>query len=158
VKINSDFKDLLQNLNDGRVRYLVVGGYAVMKYTEPYSTKDLDIWIEPTPENAALTLEALRRFGAPCDQVTVDELIHPDLIYQIGVEPVRIDIMASVSGLIFAQAWEHRVETDYGGVVSSVLSLDDLIAAKTAAGRAKDRIQARQLLRGKQRPPKRSGS
>jgi len=156
VKINSDFKDLLQLLSDGSVRYLVVGGYAVMKYTEPYNTKDLDIWIDPTQENANRVLEVLRRFGAPDHQVTVDDLTNPDLIYQIGVEPVRVDIMGSVSGLKFEEAWEHRVETDYGGVLAPVLSIDDIIAAKKATGRAKDRIQARELLRAKSRPSQRS--
>jgi predicted nucleotidyltransferase len=156
VKINSDFKDLLQLLGDGGVRFLVVGGYAVMKYSEPYHTKDLDIWIEPTQENANRVLEVLRRFGAPRHQVTVDDLTNPDLIYQIGVEPVRVDIMGSVSGLKFEDAWEHRVETDYGGVVAPVLSLDDIIAAKRATGRAKDRIQARELLRAKSELSKRS--
>jgi predicted nucleotidyltransferase len=156
VKINSDFKDLLQLLGDGGVRFLVVGGYAVMKYTEPYHTKDLDIWIEPAPENANRVLEVLRRFGAPGHQVTVDDLTNPDLIYQIGVEPVRVDIMSGVSGLKFEEAWEHRVETDYGGVVAPVLSIDDIIAAKKATGRAKDRIQARELQRAKSELSKRS--
>jgi predicted nucleotidyltransferase len=156
VKINSDFKDLLQLLGNGGVRFLVVGGYAVMKYTEPYHTKDLDIWIEPTPENANRVLEVLRRFGAPGHQVTVDDLTNPDLIYQIGVEPVRVDIMSGVSGLKFEEAWEHRVETDYGGVVAPVLSIDDIIAAKKATGRAKDRIQARELQRAKSELSKRS--
>jgi predicted nucleotidyltransferase len=73
VEINSNFKDLLRLLNDGGVRYLVVGGYAVMKYTEPYNTKDLDIWIEPSPENAAGAIEALRKFGAPAKGVTIED-------------------------------------------------------------------------------------
>jgi|SRR5450432_115507 hypothetical protein len=131
MKINSDFKDLLQLLGDASVRFLVVGGYAVMKYTEPYHTKDLDIWIEPTEENANRMLEVLRQFGAPGGQVTVDDLTNPDLIYQIGVEPVRVDVMGSVSGFKFEEAWEHRVETDYGGVV----------AAETACLRARHRSE-----------------
>jgi predicted nucleotidyltransferase len=149
VEINSDFKELLQLLCDGGVQFLVVGGYAVMKYTEPYNTKDLDIWIEPTAENATRLLKVLHQFGAPTDQVTAEDLTNPDLVYQIGVEPVRVDIMVSVPGLTFAQAWQQRAETDYGGVIVPILSIDDIIAAKTAAGRAKDRIQVRELLRAK---------
>ena len=149
MRINSNFKDLLRLLNDGGVRYLVVGGYAVMKYTEPYSTKDLDIWIEPSEENAARALHALRQFGAPAAGVTVADFQNPDLIYQIGVEPVRVDVMNTVSGLDFPSAWEHRAEALFEDVAVPVLSIDDLILAKQAAGRAKDRLQARQLQKAK---------
>ena len=153
MEINSNFKDLLRILNDGGVRYLVVGGYAVMKYTEPYTTKDLDIWIEPTRENATRALDALRRFGAPAANVTVEDLVNPDLIYQVGVEPVRLDVMSAVSGLTFSQAWENRAVAHFDAVTAPILSLDDLIAAKQAAGRRKDRMQVRQLLGAKARRP-----
>ena len=154
MKINSNFKDLLRHLNDGGVRYLIVGGYAVMKYTEPYSTKDLDIWIEPTEENAARALAALRLFGSPATAVTVADIVNPDLIYQIGVEPVRVDVMNAVSGLSFREAWEHRSEAHFEDVTAPVLSIDDLIRSKQAAGRAKDRLQARQLQKAKTLRPK----
>jgi predicted nucleotidyltransferase len=154
VRINSNFKDLLRLLNDGGVRYLVVGGYAVMKYTEPYNTKDLDIWIEPSPENAARALDALRQFGAPAAGVTVSDFLNPDLIYQVGVEPVRVDVMNAVSGLDFGAAWEHRAEALFEDIAVPILSIDDLILAKLAAGRAKDRLQARQLQKAKALQPK----
>ena len=154
MKINSDFKDLLQLFVDEGVRFLVVGGYAVMKYTEPYNTKDLDIWIEPTVENASRVLEVLRQFGAPTANLTVEDLTSPDLVYQIGVDPVRVDIMGAVPGLTFAEAWQRRAGADYDGVVAPVLSIEDIIAAKRAAGRPKDKIQARELLQAKS---KRSG-
>jgi hypothetical protein len=139
----------LRLLNGGGVRYLVVGGYAVMKYTEPYSTKDLDIWIEPLAENAARALDALRRFGAPAVGVTIADFLNPDLIYRIGVEPVRVDVMNAVSGLDFGEAWEHRSEAQFEDVTAPVLSIDDLIVAKQAAGRAKDRLQAGNCKRRK---------
>jgi predicted nucleotidyltransferase len=151
VKINSDFKDLLQFFADEAVRFLVVGGYAVIKHTEPYYTKDLDIWIEGTPENAARALRALRRFGAPTASVTIEDLTSPDLIYQIGVEPVRVDIMSAVPGLTFDKAWEGHVDADFGGVHAPVLSLEDMLAAKRAANRPKDRIQIQQLLEAKRK-------
>jgi predicted nucleotidyltransferase len=152
VEINSNFKDLLRFLNDGGVRYLIVGGYAVMKYTEPYTTKDLDVWIEPTLENATRALDALRSFGAPAVNVTVGDLMNPDLIYQIGVEPVRLDVMSSVPGLTFQEAWANRAEAHFDAVLAPILGLDDLIAAKLAAGRPKDRMQVRQLRGAKARP------
>lgn len=125
-----------------------------MKYTEPYSTKDLDIWIEPTAENAGRALDVLKRFGAPAAAVTVADLLNPDLIYQIGVEPVRVDVMNAVAGLGFADAWEHRAEAQFDDVTTPVLSIDDLIVAKQAAGRAKDRLQARQLVKAQRFRPK----
>jgi predicted nucleotidyltransferase len=151
VKINSNFKDLLQLFADEEVRFIVIGGYAVIKHTEPYYTKDLDIWIEAAPENADRALRALRRFGAPTADVTIEDLTSPDLIYQIGVEPVRVDIMSAVPGLTFAKAWENRVDTDFGGVCAPVLSLEDMLASKRAANRPKDRIQIQQLLEAQRR-------
>ena len=151
MKINSNFKDLLRLFAAAGVRYLVVGGYAVMKYTEPYSTKDLDVWIEPSEENAGRALTALREFGAPAANVTIADMLDPDLIYQVGVEPVRVDVMNAVPGLDFASAWEHRTEAQFEEIAAPVLSIDDLILAKLAAGRAKDRMQARQLSRAKKK-------
>jgi predicted nucleotidyltransferase len=156
VEINSNFKNLLRLFAEGDVRYLVVGGYAVMKYTEPYTTKGLDLWIEPTPQNADAVLRCLRQFGAPAAGITVDHLLNPDLVYQIGVEPVRVDVMSAVPGLTFADAWTRRAAADFSGISVPILSIDDLIIAKQTAGRKKDRLQARQLLRAKSlrsRPP-----
>jgi len=155
VEINSNFNDLLRLLNDAGVRYLMVGGYAVVKYTEPYTTKDLDIWIEPTPENAMRALDALRKFGAPAKGVTAEDFLNPDLIYRVGVEPVRVDITSAVAGLEFPAAWEHRADARFDEVIAPVLSIDDLIRAKQAAGRTKDRSQARQLQKAKAIKPER---
>ena len=83
--MNSDFNDLLQALNDEAVEYLIVGGYAVGKYTEPRYTKDIDIWINASVENAERVLRALAKFGAPLANITVDDFTDPDLFYQIGV-------------------------------------------------------------------------
>jgi hypothetical protein len=105
MKINSDYRDLLQSLNEEHVRYLVVGGYAWMVHTEPRYTKDLDIWIEPTPDNAAALLRALARFGAPTTGISVSDFVKPDVFFQIGVEPVRLNLMTSVPGLQFLEAW-----------------------------------------------------
>jgi hypothetical protein len=121
-----------------------------MKYTEPYSTKDLDIWIEPSQDNARRTLDALRGFGAPVADIRADDLLNPDTVYQIGIEPNRIDIMSFVNGLEFGRAWDcHAIAEFDKDLKTPVLSLDDIITAKEAAGRAKDRLQARQLKRAK---------
>ena len=147
MKINSDFRDLLQVFNVAGIRYLVVGGYAVMAYTEPRYTKDLDLWIDPVEENARAVLRSLTTFGAPTSEVSPADLTEPDVFYQIGVDPVRIDLMTSVTGLDFTAAWDRRTLVDFGGVQASVLSREDLITAKRASGRPQDRLDARRLAR-----------
>ena len=99
MEINSDFRDLLKMLNDYNVRYLIAGGYAVMFYSEPRFTKDIDIWVEPTPANAKLVWSALAEFGAPLEQVSLEDFVNKELIYQIGVAPNRIDIMMDIPGV-----------------------------------------------------------
>ncbi len=148
MKINSDFRDLLRAFNEAGVRYLIVGGYAVMVYTEPRYTKDLDLWIEPKEANARAMLDALARFGAPTTDVAPADFLEPEVFFQIGVEPVRIDIMTSVTGLDFAGAWERRVMIDFGGESAPVLCRGDILAAKKASGRPRDRRDAKSLDRG----------
>src|SRR6476646_3463834 len=109
MKINSDFRDLLRELNAADVRYLIVGGYAVMVHTEPRYTKDLDLWIEPVESNADKLFVALALFGAPTRDVQPSDFTEPEVFFQIGIEPVRIDIMTSVFGLDFLPAWERKV-------------------------------------------------
>src|SRR5947209_5468531 len=99
MKISSDYKDLLSIFNAAGVRYLIAGGYAVMVHTEPHYTKDLDIWIDRSASNAQLTFAALARFGAPLKDLKPSDFTEPEVFYQMGIEPVRLDIMTSVSGL-----------------------------------------------------------
>jgi hypothetical protein len=142
---NPDFVDLFKTFNDGEVRYLVVGGYAVIFHTEPRYTKDIDVWIEPTPENAARAYLCLAQFGAPLDGVSVADLADPSMIYQIGVEPNRIDIIMGVPGLDFASALGRAVHSTYGGQPIRVLAFDDLATAKQAAGRPQDLLDLERL-------------
>lgn len=103
---SSHFKELLRAFNERGAEYLIVGGYAVMKYTEPRFTKDLDLWIRSSAENAARVYEALAEFGAPLerDGLAPQDFTSEELTYQIGVAPVRVDILTHVSGLQFADA------------------------------------------------------
>src|SRR5947209_8588745 len=94
-QIVSDWKDLLSALATEQSRFLVIGGYAVMKYTEPYTTKDLDLWIDPAPENAARVFRALAKFGAPLRGLTPEYFTVPGNFYQIGVSLWRVDILTS---------------------------------------------------------------
>jgi predicted nucleotidyltransferase len=142
MSASSHFKEVLRKLNEHQVRYLIVGAYAVMKYTEPRYTKDLDIWVDPTPNNASRVFEALAEFGAPMNSVTVEDFANPELVFQIGIEPHRIDIMMGIKGLGFSDAWPRRVEAAFEDVAINLISKEDLLIAKQAAGRPQDLIDA----------------
>ena len=143
--MHSDFNELLSALSAHDVRYLVVGGYAVMEYTEPRYTKDLDIWVEPTDENASRVYQALAEFGAPMSGVTSQDFTKVDLVFQIGLAPHRIDILMGVKGLDFARAWERRLEAAFEDVPMSLVCKEDLLISKEAAGRPQDLIDAASL-------------
>jgi hypothetical protein len=154
--MNSDFKELLKLFNDYRVRYLVIGGYAVMKYAEPRFTKDLDIWVKADIENANLVFKALRAFGAPLSGMSEDDFAHEGYFYQIGVAPLRIDILMSIEGVTFEEAWPNRIESDLGGIGASFISKEDLIRSKRATGRPQDLLDAELLAQSDsvKEPPK----
>ncbi len=135
--MNRDFRELLKTFNEHAVKYLIVGGYAVMKYSEPRFTKDLDIWIEASPENGKNVFQALKNFGSPLEGLTENDFAQ-DGFYQMGRPPVRVDILMSVSGIEFKNAWNNRVETDFDGVPAYFIGLDDLIENKKASGRLQD--------------------
>jgi hypothetical protein len=145
MKISSDYKDLLSIFNAAGVRYLIVGGYAVMIHAEPRYTKDLDIWVDRSAANARALFNALARFGAPLRDLDPADFTEPEVFYQIGMEPVRVDVMTSVSGLKFASAWEHRMIVDFDGESAPVLSREDLLLSKRAANRLRDRKHPRSL-------------
>jgi hypothetical protein len=146
---NRDFRDLFAAFAAAEVRCLVVGAYAVMHYTEPRYTKDLDVWVEPSEDNARRVVAALSAFGAPLDGVSAEDFTDPSVVFQVGIEPNRFDVLTAVAGLDFATAWEHAVTTAYSGVPIRVLSLDDVITAKAAAGRPQDRLDLKRLARAR---------
>lgn len=136
--LNQDFKDLLSTFNENRVEFLVVGAHALAAHGHVRATKDLDVWVRPEPANARRVIDALQSFGAPTHAVTESDFATTGITFQIGVEPVRIDIITAVDGLTFEQAWRNRVTAEYGGVPVPVLSRTDLIANKRASGRPQD--------------------
>jgi predicted nucleotidyltransferase len=145
MSANSHFKELLKNFNDHGVKFLIVGAYAVMRYTEPRYTKDLDVWVEPAAENAEKVFSALADFGAPMEGVAPADFTNPDLIFQIGIEPNRIDVLMAVKGLRFAEAWPRRVETQFDDEPMSLVCREDLLISKEAAGRPQDMLDAEAL-------------
>ena len=144
------FKQLLQLLNELKVRYLIVGGYAVMKYSEPRYTKDLDNWIEASTENSARVFEALQKFGAPLesDGISAQTFTDAEITYQIGIAPLRIDILTKITGIDFPLAWNDRIEGSIFGAPVHFISLDHLIANKRAVGRSSDLEQLKQISKG----------
>ena len=137
---NPHYKELLQLLNEFEVEYLIVGGFAVMKYGEPRYTKDLDVWIHNSPHNSARVVEALKKFGAPLehDGITAQTFAEKQVVYQIGIAPVRVDILSEITGVQFSDAWKKRVASTFFGVPVHFISLDDLTANKRALGRSSD--------------------
>ena len=148
---NSDYEEFIAALNAHRVRYLVIGAHAVAFHARPRATKDLDILLEPTPINARKALAALRDFFGGADLgYTVEDLITPDWIIQLGVAPVRIDLQTEISGCnSFKEVWKNRVEARFGSIPTHYLGIDDLIRSKEAAGRLQDRADVRVLVRAK---------
>ena len=106
--VNSDFSDLLRLFNANQVRYLVIGGYALMQYVEPRYTKDLDLWISAYAINAEAVYRARREFGAPLADLTAADFAQEGYFYQMGVPPVRVDILMGIPGAVFAEAWPRR--------------------------------------------------
>jgi hypothetical protein len=138
VKTNSDFEDLLAAFNAAGAEYLVVGAHALAAHGHPRASKDLDVWVHATADNAERVYRALASFGAPLDDLSVDDLSQAGTIFQIGVEPVRVDIITSIDGVDFEEAWPDRISADYGDQSVSVISRKHLIQNKKAAGRPQD--------------------
>ncbi len=138
MPLNKDFEELFRCLNSVQAKFMVVGAYAVIHYTQPRYTKDIDIWVDPHPENAKKIYQALKKFGAPLGKLTLEDLVNPDMVYQIGIEPNRIDILMGIGKLSFQQAWKNKVVTHYGSEKIVLPHLKDLMKAKKEAGRPHD--------------------
>jgi hypothetical protein len=135
-------------LNGAEVRYLVVGAYAVTFHARPRFTKDLDVWVDPEPANAVRAWKALAAFGAPMGEVRPEDLTKPELVFQIGVVPNRIDILTQIEGVDFGVAWARRAAAEYDGRPIQIISRQDLIANKRAVGRPQDLLDVAELERG----------
>jgi hypothetical protein len=143
--VNPDFKELLLAFNAHNVEYLIVGAHALAAYGHVRATKDLDVWVRPDLENARKVLHALSDFGAPAGGLTATDLGQEHTIFQIGLPPLRIDIITAIDGVKFADAWPNRLETVFGGVPAWVISRQDLITNKKATARLQDLADVEQL-------------
>ncbi len=146
--MNSDFKGLLQFLAAENAEFLVLGGYAVIHYAEPRYTKDLALLIGTNAENAKRVFDALAEFGAPLTGVTPADLCTPEMFYQVGVAPNRIDLIVTVPGVDFDSTCKRRSSMIVGELKVLVISRADLIQAKLMAGRPQDLVDAGLLAKG----------
>lgn len=137
----SDYSELLSILNAHRVKYLVIGAYAVAIHAQPRATKDLDILVKADHENAKRFFAALAEFGAPLQSLTAADFEEPGPFFRMGREPVGVDILTTVPGVDFDAAWDRRVEDVFDeetNLRAHFISREDLLSAKRAAGRSQD--------------------
>ncbi len=136
--MNRDFVEMLSALGAARVDFMIVGAHALAAHGVPRATGDLDIWVRPEAANASRVLEALRAFGAPLFDLTAEDLVGPDTVFQIGLPPSRIDILTGISGISFEEAWPNRINVALAGQGVPVIGRDDFLRNKRSAGRPKD--------------------
>ena len=136
--LNQDFKEFIQLLNDNQVKYLVIGGYAVAVHGHPRYTKDIDIWIEISEENAQKLVTALTQFGFESLGVTSEDFQTPDQIIQLGYPPNRIDLITNPDGIDFQTCYDSKIEVTLNDVLVKFINLDNLKKNKLASGRLQD--------------------
>lgn len=150
--LNDDYKEMLQCLSEEDVKFLLVGAYALAVHGFPRATKDIDFFVWATPQNAANLIRALAKFGAPMDGISESDFSSEGVIFQIGNSPRRIDIITTIDGIKFDQAYANRKTFEVEGLQVPVISLEDLIANKRASGRKQDLADVEKLesqLKGK---------
>lgn len=135
---NPDLIDLLAALNAERAEYLIVGAYAFAFHGRPRATSDVDVFVGVDPHNGEKVWRALVAFGAPLSELRIEDLSSPGTFFVMGRPPNQIDIITSIDGVSFEQAWKARVASTYGGVPVNYLGKAELIANKKAAGRPQD--------------------
>lgn len=144
-------QELLLAFNARNVEYLIVGAHALAAHGHVRATKDLDVWVRPDKANAKIILHALSDFGAPISDLTEDDLSRKGTIFQVGLRPLRIDIITAIDGVEFAEAWPDRLKTEFGGVPTFVISRQHLITNKKASARLQDLADVEQLQQTKDR-------
>jgi hypothetical protein len=136
--VSPDFSDLLRVFNEHKVEYLVVGAHALAAHGHVRATKDLDVWVRPDKTNAERTISALQAYGAALHDLSSEDLTKPGTVFEMGIPPLRIDVLTTIDGVKFDEAWTDRLHADFGGQPTSVLSRRHLIVNKKASGRLQD--------------------
>ena len=157
--MNEDFRDILRALLEAQAQFLIVGAYAVAAHGSPRATGDLDIWVASDPHNAERVWRALVAFGAPVQSmgVRVEDLAAEGMVVQLGLAPRRVDLLTSLTGIAFPEAWDGRVEREVDGLRVPFVGLAALLKNKRAVGRPQDLADIHALeagTEGKALPPK----
>lgn len=147
MQLGKDFRDLLELMNRHQVRYLAVGGFAVAIHGTPRYTKDLDLWIDVSPENAAKLVAVLDEFGFASLELRAEDFLDPDVVIQLGYEPNRVDFLTKLTGVEFAAAYPDRTSITLQGIEVPVIDRASLLANKRALGRPHDLDDAKGLER-----------
>ena len=143
--LNEDYRDILHALSEEKVRFILVGAYALAAHGYPRATMDIYIWVMPSPENAEAVLRALSRFGAPLHNLTREDLLKDGTIFQTGIAPRRIDIITTASGLQFEPTYRNSISVNIEGIEVRIPSIEDLILNKRSTGRTRDLADAEAL-------------
>jgi len=138
MELDKDFNEFVELFLEHNVRFLIVGGYALAAHGLPRATGDLDAWVWVNPENAQTSMRALNAFGFQNLSLTESDFSKEDSIIQLGYPPFRIDILTSIDGVVFDQAWEKKIVVELNGMNVPFIGRDDLITNKKAAGRPQD--------------------
>jgi hypothetical protein len=138
IRLPRDFREFLQLLNAHQVEYLLIGGYAVGYHGYPRATADMDIWVAIHPQNAGRIVAVLREFGFGLPELSADLFLRENQIIRMGVPPIQIEIITSVSGVTFEECYAERVVDTLGGVAVNLIDLKHLKVNKRASGRYKD--------------------
>lgn len=146
MKVEKDFEDFIELLNKHKVEYMIVGAYALALYAKPRNTGDIDIFINRTENNANLVLSVLNEFGFESIGITQEDLLNEGRMIQLGVSPVRIDILNSIDGIIFNDAYSRIEKVNFGGTLANFISREDLIKNKASSSRKKDQADLEELL------------
>jgi hypothetical protein len=145
MDLNRDYQELLQSFVSHNVRFLIVGGYALAAHGHPRYTKDLDIWVWTDPSNAERIVKSLKGFGFDGLGLTALDFQEPDVVVQLGREPLRVDILTFATGLDFVTAYENRIMVSIGNLEVPFVSIGDLRTNKLATGRLRDIADAADL-------------
>jgi predicted nucleotidyltransferase len=151
MKVEKDYEEFLSLLSRHKVKYCIIGAFAVAFYAKPRYTKDIDILVEPSSENAEKILKVLEEFGFKELAISRDDLTTEGNILQLGYEPLRIDLLTNLEGFLFEDIWQNRNEGEYGAQTVYFIGLDDLIRSKKLAGRPEDRIDVELLKKARTR-------
>jgi hypothetical protein len=153
AKVEKDYEELLRLFNKNKVRYCIVGAYALAFYARPRYTKDMDILVEPAIENAARIIRSLQEFGFKSSALTEKDFSQQNRIIQLGYEPLRVDILTSIEGCSFKEVWRNKITFRYGRQKAFFIGIGELIKNKKSSNRKQDKVDLDILLQSQKYPP-----